>query len=385
MAMRTVLPTLVSLSMTLGTFGFPTAAVAKAPFARVSSASASALETGRVALAPAGVLGLDAEDDAAGEALTSALRKSFAARGLEGGEELSLVEMRLTMGCEDDSPECLTKVGEALGVDRVVYGYLKGSSAGGYQLELYILDAAQGVIEAQTKTPLEADALSSENVDDTADRIVGSLLGEEEEEAEPAPPPPLITTDTEPRPGAGPADRPPGSRIVWGRESPTPTWKWVGLGVSAGLLVASVAAAGGLTYAICSESDPHCVSDGPLRKELIETAEESSQDGIPSNDIDPASEDICAAARVTPAGAEAGSVTNAAVTRVCNRADGFVTAANVSWGLVGVSAVSTIIFTTLLFVHREEPGAQALRRRKVEVSAGPTRDGGLMMGGSFRF
>ena len=43
------------------------------------------------------------------------------------------------------------------------------------------------------------------------------------------------------------------------------------------------------------------------------------------------------------------------------------------------------ILTTLLFVHRSKPGARAMLRRGIQVNAGPRPEGGMMMGGSFRF
>src|SRR5262245_26901882 len=85
---------------------------------------------------PASVLGLESDDGNAGEALTKALRKAFAKRGLAGGQEMSLSELRLTMGCSGDDPKCLAEGGKAIEVQRLVYGTLKKTGGGGFTLQL---------------------------------------------------------------------------------------------------------------------------------------------------------------------------------------------------------------------------------------------------------
>src|SRR5688572_7237101 len=81
------------------------AALAVPAHARAQTGSVWSVVTVSAVDEPASVLGLESEDAAAGEALTKSLRKAFAKRGLAGGQEMSLSELRLTMGCSGDDPK----------------------------------------------------------------------------------------------------------------------------------------------------------------------------------------------------------------------------------------------------------------------------------------
>ena len=123
---------------------------------------------------------------------------------------------------------------------------------------------------------------------------------------------------------------------------------------------------------------------GPVYDDLIKAAEDSLTDNKPANDIPPDSDaDLCVLARAEPPG-EPGTVTNASVTKVCNKADALELTANVGWGLTAAFGAATVIFTVLLFVHKEKPGSAALRRRDLQLGVAP-QPGGFALGGRFNF
>ncbi|MCA9711915.1 MAG: hypothetical protein KDK70_39120, partial [Myxococcales bacterium] len=76
-----------------------TTAFAAAAASAQAAASGLAAPAEADARAPAAVLGLDAEEVTVGARLTRALRTAFAARGLGGGQEAGLPELRLALGC----------------------------------------------------------------------------------------------------------------------------------------------------------------------------------------------------------------------------------------------------------------------------------------------
>jgi len=280
----------------------------------------------------ASVLGLESEDAEAAKKLTAALRKVFAARGVGGGQELPLVELKLTMGCEGDAVECLAEGGETLGVDKLVYGHLRPAAGGGYSIDLQMLEVGTVTIERDVSMEVGVEDLEPDAIDQTAESIVARMY---DEEAPPLPSTAGAMTETEPTDVA--PDQ--GGKLVWGRQDPTPTWKWVGLGVSAGLAAASLGTAVGTSLAIRR--------DGPVYDEMIDAAEDSLTDGKESNDVDPNSDaDLCEAARRHPAGdPDPNTVTNAAVTRVCNKADALAKTATATWVTTGIFAASAVAFT----------------------------------------
>jgi hypothetical protein len=323
----------------------------------------------------AAVLTLDGDDSAAAERLTVALRRAFAKRGVGGSHDMSLVELRLTMGCDDDEPTCLASGGKTLGVRRLVYGYLR-SSGSGYKADVRILEVDAGAVDRSTEIPVSKADLSPANIDGTATRIVNNLLpGEDSTD----PPPRTASTPaeyTEPGPPIE-EDKPPRERNVWfGLEKPTPGWKWAGFGVSLGLAVASGVAAAVLFQQVSKKED-----------ELRVAADESLMDDNRANDVNrDLVGDLCVAARhPNPTPTEPEAVTNARMTRICNQADGLLAGTHGALAGVAVFGVSTLVFTGLLFIHRNKPGGLALKRRGFTFGAGPTVDGGISIASSVKF
>lgn len=374
-----------------GSRGWLAAAVAMAvagtsmPAAAASSASALPLmvrapEDG----APGSVLGLDADKPKLGISLTNALRKAFANRGITGGEEISLEEMRLTMGCTDDGVVCLSDGGKTLGVQRMVFGYLNTTGKGQFQLTLMLLDTGSAKIEAEASIDLTRDQLSDANIDATAADIVRELMPKEQAEETPpsTDPLPVVEDDVEP---AQPAE--PKSGIYFGLEKPTPRWKWIGFGTSLGLTVVAGGATIGMGVWLTSKN-------GGFRGELIDAADASLTDDSDTNDVDPnlpAGVNLCDFARSRPTDADGnplgspGQVRNSSVVAVCNKGDD-IRKAQVAAGIgTAVFGVSTLAFTALLLVHKRKPGTEALLRHDVRLGLAPMRNGGLSLGGGMRF
>jgi hypothetical protein len=359
---------LTAAAMISGALAPATASAAAGPTFGAFSAYAAAHN----AVAGGTVLGLEGDDDAAA-ALTAALRDQFAARGVGGGKEMSALELKLTMGCEDPpAPGCMAEGGKTLGVDQMVYGKLKKSGAG-YTVELTLLDVASGTVAQSLNAPLSADAVASGAVEQTAKDLVDQMLGAEPEpEPEPEPdvvaPPPTVV---EPEPAD---DR---GGLVWGRHDAA-KWKKIGLYTSAGLTLASLGAAIATSLMIRQ--------NGPVYNDLIDAANASLDDGKSGNDINPnTDQDLCDLARTEPPG-EMGTVTNGEVATVCRRGDTMATIATATWIGTGVFAASTIAFTTLLFVHRDKSGNMAkLRRRGASVGVAPMGRSGAMLSGGWRF
>jgi hypothetical protein len=320
----------------------------------------------------ASVLGLESEDAEAAKKLTAALRKVFAARGVGGGQELPFVELKLTMGCEEGALDCLSEGGRTLGVDKLVFGHLRPAAGGGYNIDLQMLDVTTEKIVRDVSAEVGVEDLEPDAIDQTAESIIARMYDEEA--------PPLPST-AEAMSETAPTDTAPdeGGKLVWGRQENTPTWKWAGLGVSAGLAVASLGTAIGTSLAVRH--------DGPVYNEMIDTAEDSLTDGKESNDVDPNSDaDLCDLSRAHPPGdPDPDTVTNAAVTRVCNKADALAKTATATWVTTGIFAVSAVVFTMLIFVHRERPETASLWRRGLRLGVAPTPTGGFVVGGGMRF
>jgi hypothetical protein len=348
-----------------------------------------------VADGKASLLGLESDDAAAGAALTKALRKAAAKRGLSGGPDMSLVEMRLTMGCEGNAEACLTEGGKAIEVEQLVYGDLR-KTGGSYKVSLYLLDVGKGSIASNTTVPLSAADLSPDKIDATATKIIQSLLPKETDD-EVLPPtgddttPPEVEPDPDPQPEPEPRDR----KYEWGLQKPIPKWKKVGLGVTAG--VGGAAMIAGIAMQV--------VLSTKLRKDLLDEVDASADDdgdGIldvddmddPStpmfdeanenNTISRGEKDLCKAARVSPM--NDGNVTNAKVTEVCNVASGVQAGRTAAFVAGGVLLAGAVVFTILLFVHKKKGGAaEAMHRRDLRIGATPMPRGGFSGGVGFRF
>jgi hypothetical protein len=337
----------------------------------VAGATALALTIGWVnpaMAAPAGgkasVLTLEGDDPGRTQALSKALQSEFAARGVGGGRDMSLAELKLTMGCDEPpSAACLGSGGKTLGVDRMIYGSLSKTKSGGYTLALSVMDVATSSVTQTVNTELGADALSDAAVQATAKDLVTQVLGPEAK-ADPvvAPPP---TVEEQPKPAE--------SKLVWGKYD-APKWKKAGLAASAALTVVSLGVAIGTYMAIRP--------GGKLKKDLIQAATDSETDKSGTNDISPyTDQDLCDAAR-TPI---SGGVKNGEMSKICNKADGLATAATAGFIATGIFAASTVVFTTLLFVHKNKPGVAKLQKHGLTLGAMPLRSGGAIVGGVVRF
>lgn len=351
--------------------------------------------------APAAVLGLDAGDSPHGEALTDALRRAFARRGLSGGTETTFVQLRQSLGCGGDDPSCLRGGGSMLGARRLIYGQLSSDGAGAWTLDLTLLEVETERVTT-TGTRLGPDDLEPERIDATAERLAEALVPEvsaspvhvprptvrEPEPAINAPPPPAPEPATEaPAPQLADDDPVPRQRgLEFGLHRPMPTWKWVGLGTSAGVFVVSLGSTIGMGVWLTSPNG--------FRADLLEAAAASLQDDNPSNDIDPnasAGIDLCELASeqpVDPGGqplSPGSSIRNRAVFQVCRQGSIVRTAMLGTAVVAAISGVSTVVFTTLLFVRpRRSNGASAWRSHRLQLGVDPTRRGlALRLGGRF--
>lgn len=312
------------------------------------------------------VLTLEGDDPAKAVALTKALQSEFAARGVGGGRDMSLSELKLTMGCDEPpSPKCLAEGGRTLGVDNMVYGSL-AKSGGGYVVQLNLLEVGGASVKESVTAEYPASALEAGQVQATAKDLVGRVLGAEKTEA---PVPAETEPEPEPQPEAGK------SKLVWGRYKDQPKWKKAGLAASATVAVLAFGAGIGLFMAWRKPN-------GPVFKKMLQLAEDSYDNKSTDDDVRYGEgEDICRNARA-PLG---DGVTNAAVANQCTRGENMAKATTGMLVLGGVALASTLAFTTLMFVHRESPGMAKMRKHGVNFGAAPTFGGGVMFGGGMRF
>jgi hypothetical protein len=360
------------------------AAVQASPFA-VYSASSQTLAEGSA------VLGLEGNDSAKAAALTDALRAELAKRQKTQAQDMTLEELKLTMGCDDSDLSCIAEGGKSLSVGELIYGKIDGSD-GEYTLNLTVLSVDKAKISNGLTTTLSDDELSSGKIAATATDLVNRLLGPADSGSGAAPVP--VTDDpggsddptAEPSDESGETvDEPKSSSggLVFGLEKPPAKWKLIGLGASGGLMLASAGTAIATSLLISP--------NGKLRKDLIAAAEDSLTDSNARNDISPDSEgDLCELARAEPAD-QPGKVTNASMTEICNKADTMQTLSLVGWIGTGVFGLSTAAFTTLLFVRKADAeGDNAsfrgkLQKHQVSLGYSPRRNGGFMLGGQMRF
>lgn len=323
--------------------------------------------------AKASVLSLEGDDSAKAASLSKALSTEFTRRGFSGGRDMSLAELKLTMGCDEPpSAACLASGGKTLGVDRMAYGTLTKKGAG-YTLNLNVMEVGSATVSQSVSVELGADALAEANLAATAKDIGVKVLGPEPV----APPPGPTTGPTEgPTEDVGPAPAGKQGKWVWGKYK-APTWKKAALGASIALTVVGFGVAIG-TY---MQIRPN----GPLKDELIAAAKKSREDDKESNDVNEnTSDDLCGLARKMPAGGDPGTVTNADITQICNRGDNLAKVSTAGWIVTGVFLGATLVFTTLLFVHKRNPAVEAMQRRGFTVGMAPGR-GGFMVGTGFRF
>ncbi|MBK8259800.1 MAG: hypothetical protein IPK80_00445 [Nannocystis sp.] len=123
------------------------------------------------------VLDLEGDDKAKVAALSKALRGQFAARGIGGGKEMSAIEFKLTMGCDDPpEPRCMANGGKSLGVGQLVYGSLKGKGPS-YQVELVLVDVGSGSVTKSHNATIEASGLEAGAIEATAKGLVEAMIG----------------------------------------------------------------------------------------------------------------------------------------------------------------------------------------------------------------
>jgi len=339
--------------------------------------------------APASVLGLDGKDANANNTLTNALRKAFANRGLSGGEEISLEEMRLTMGCGNDEVSCLAEGGKTLGVRRLVFGYLKPSGGGQYQLEIQILDVETGKVEAQASVAVTKAELGADQVDAKATAIVNQLMPAEEvgNDLPPRPDPLPETGPAEVDPAEEEPPPPKEGGVYFGLEKPTPGWKWGAFATTLSLTVL----AGGATIGTGVWLR---LKNGGFRKELVDAARASLSDTNELNDVDPnlpEGVNLCDFARSRPTDENGtvlgmpGQVRNSAVVKVCNKGDTVRTVQIAAGAATAVFGVATLVFTGLLVIHKRKPAASAMLRHGVTLGVGPGVQGGVTVAGGLRF
>lgn len=322
------------------------------------------------------VLDLEGDDEAAAAALTTALRREFAARGVGGGKEMSALELKLTMGCDEPpAPACMAEGGRTMGLHQMVYGTVV-KMGDGFTVKLTLLDVDGVAVQSSLSAPLSADAFISGVVEGTAKDLVDQMLGAEPEPVEPI----EVVEPSEPMPVYDEPVQDDGGGLVWGRHDAA-RWKKVGLATSAVLTVAAVGA--GVAMGLMTREG------GLVHKELIDAAKASLDDNKAANDVDPYSDqNLCDVANTPLPTMDGGQgVTNKAVADVCQKGDTFATVATASFVGAGVFGVSTIVFTTLLFVHRDKTDGVAAKMRTHQAAVGisPTRDGGAMVGGRWRF
>ena len=311
----------------------------------------------------ASVLTLEGDDTARATALSKALEAEFSARGVGGGREMSLAELKLTMGCDEPpSLACLASGGKTIGLDSMIYGSLTKTKTGSFALKLSVMEVGSSTVSQSVNTDLSADAVSDANVRTTAKDIVTQVMGPEAKAVVETKPEPVVEAPQEQK-----------SKLVWGRHDAA-KWKKAGLAASAALTVVSLGVAIG-TYMVIRPG-------GKLKKDLVAAANRSPMDDNPDNDINPYSNnDLCAEARTEVSG----GVKNGEMTKICNKADGLATAATAGFIATGIFAASTVVFTTLLFVHRDKPGVAKLQKHGLTLGAMPLRGGGAIVGGVVRF
>ena len=352
------------------------------PSRLTASVTAAALALGVFAAAPSTAaaasledkttfLGIEGEDGQI-TALSDAIRWDLNQRGMDDGSTMTLAEFKLTLGCGDDDISCFAMGGETLGSTQLVFGTAvkQGSN---YFVTLQALDVTSGELQNKIERTISFVELSEAQLGKTAASLVDELYGlavpEEETPVEEVPIEEVVEEEPE---------RVPEGALVWGGYSPRPGWKYAGVGISGALTLASLGTAVASTLMIGEK--------GSIRRDMIIAAENSLIDDKPSNDVDPTADDLCALAEAPPDPARPDEVTNAAVTQLCIKSRNTATVATAAWIGTAVFGVSTVLFTTLLFVHKNKNKTAAkLYRHGVGIGGGPTPDGGFMLGGSLRF
>ena len=310
-----------------------------------------------------------------------ALRKAFAARGLSGGKEVTLAELRLALGCKGTTPKCLARGGSVVGARRLVYGTLH-RDASTWALEVTLVEVDGGATTSAslvlTNAELAADRIGhvAEEVADrlAPDTVAATTPGQGTgglAEPSPAPSPAPAEPDDEADPGKGEG------KLRFGYERSQSRWKWIGFGVSAGVAAGTGAATLGLSVWLTSKN-------GGFRAQLIDAANASLTDANPLNDVDPnlpEGVNLCDYAREQTDPTQPDRVRNASVTNVCMRGDTQRKRMIITGITSGIALAATLGFTIALLVHREPARSSAWRRHRMQVGLDPAERGqGLSLG-----
>ena len=340
--------------------------------------------------APAAVVGLETDAPEQGAALTKALRKAFAARGLSGGEEVNLAELRLALGCKGTSPKCLAKGGSLVGARRLIYGTLR-HTGGTWSLEATLVEVDGGAATSASLVLTTAE-LAADRIDRVAQEVADRLA-------------PETASATTPEPGAGGLASSPASEPVepveaaepddveskshgkgkgklwWGWVKPQPRWRLAGFGLGVTFSVVGLSTVAGTGVWLTSKN-------GGFRGQLIDAAEASLLDANPLNDIDPnlpEGVNLCDYARDSTDPTMPDRVRNAAVARVCVKGDSIRRLEMIGAVVAGVGLATTAAFTLLLLLHRKPAPRSTWQRHGLHVGLDPVPGQGLSLRMAGRF
>lgn len=168
----------------------------------------------------------EGDDDAAAK-ITAALRISIQQLGMGqlDSREVSLAQMSLAHGCATPDSQCMTKVADALKVDRVFYGTLhRRSESEGFLLSLRYFDRDIGAVVGSMEDELAPADLEGSAIETRAERYAAELAEILERE-------PSASSSTFRRPSSRSMDPPRARRTTMAssRHSSnraTTPWKW---------------------------------------------------------------------------------------------------------------------------------------------------------------
>lgn len=351
------------------------------------------------------LLGLDAADSNAGREISDAIADSLEARNALFRAPLTFAEFRLMMSCSPENNRCLGRAGEGFDAPQMMLGGLV-HSGDEIQVDLRLLRNRTGAMLASKRFVFKPDHLKGEQLMTSADYMVNTLFAQADGQPEPKFPfapvispnqvnsdaPPAPPTDQASEPAPAPAERenlptlstPAPSREVLKDEPAPPRLRdhgrsssgvgnKVGLGVSAGLAVASFGAA--------LWTHQRLGSDGPIRKEILNlaAASVSETDNDPGNDIHPTRPDnLCDIAR-RPRETDASQIRNEDIAAVCDRGERLVAINTASLIAGGVFTVSTAVFLGLVIRDAKA------KKRKVSFNGSWTPGLGGHLSTRFRF
>ncbi len=131
-----------------------------------------------------GVRSIEGDDDFA-LSLTGALRHAASqVRGWRVSDrEVSLAQMSLAHGCDEPDAACMQQIAETLGMQRVIYGTVRRTSAGDnydYAITLYMFNAESGQIEGSLTDTVPRVRSEIDFLRERVDGYITRLSGGEE-------------------------------------------------------------------------------------------------------------------------------------------------------------------------------------------------------------